>query len=104
MDEQLDGKKDVEGSGEWLRTALSPAVSRRALKMALIVGSVLLIINHGDALLSGHISLSRLLRMLLTVVVPYVVSTVSSAGAILEMRHAAPASPVSPVSDTLLKP
>jgi hypothetical protein len=72
---------------EWLRIALSGPVRRRAVKVALIVGAVLLAINHGDAILSGHISLVRLLRMLLTVIVPYVVSTVSSVGAILDMRR-----------------
>jgi hypothetical protein len=72
---------------EWLRIAVSGPVRRRAVKVALIVGAVLLVINHGDAILSGRISLVRLLRMLLTVIVPYVVSTVSSVGAILDMRR-----------------
>ena len=70
---------------EWLRIAFSGPVRRRAIKVALVVGAVLLAINHGDAILSGNIPLVRLLRMLLTVVVPYVVSTVSSTGAILDM-------------------
>jgi hypothetical protein len=71
---------------EWLRTAFSGPVRRRAIRVALVVGTVLLAINHGDAILSGHIPPVRLLRMILTVVVPYVVSTVSSVGAILDMR------------------
>ena len=75
--------------------AFSATVRRRALKVALIVGSILLAINHGDALLKGEISLPRLLRMILTVIVPYVVSTVSSTGAILEMRKAPQAPPSS---------
>jgi hypothetical protein len=90
---------------EALRLAFSPRVRRRATKAALIVGTVLLAINHGDAILSGHIPLARFLRMLLTVVVPYVVSTVSSVGAILDLRKThAPVSPVSPVSDILSGP
>jgi len=68
--------------------ALSATVRRRAFKVALVVGSILLAINHGDTLLKGQISFPRLLRMILTVIVPYVVSTVSSTGAILEMRKA----------------
>ena len=71
---------------EWLRIAFSGPVRRRAIKVALVVGAVLLAINHGDAILSGNIPLVRLLRMILTVFVPYAVSTVSSTGAILEMR------------------
>jgi hypothetical protein len=76
----------------WSRVAFSATVRRRAFKVALVVGSILLAINHGDALLKGQISLSRLLRMILTVIVPYVVSTVSSTGAILEMRKSPQAS------------
>jgi len=71
---------------EWLRIAFSGPVRRRALKVALVVGAILLAINHGDAILSGNIPPVRWLRMILTVVVPYVVSTVSSTGAILDMR------------------
>jgi hypothetical protein len=77
--------------------AFSATVRRRAFKVALIVGSILLAINHGDALLKGEISLPRLLRMILTVIVPYVVSTVSSTGAILEMRQAPQAPPSSEI-------
>jgi hypothetical protein len=69
---------------EWLQLARSRPVIRRALKYAIGVGSVLIVINHGDALLRGDISLVRLLRMALTVSVPYMVSTASSVGAILE--------------------
>jgi len=54
---------------------------RRALKYAAGVGTVLIAINHGDALVRGDISSSRLARMLLTVCVPYLVSTASSVGA-----------------------
>jgi hypothetical protein len=42
-----------------------------ALKVALIVGSVLLVINHGEAILSGTMSRNRWLSVGLTYVVPY---------------------------------
>lgn len=58
--------------------ASRPAVVRRALKYAVIVGAVLIAINHGDALLRGDVSPGRLARMLLTCLVPYCVSTLSS--------------------------
>lgn len=48
---------------------------------AVVVGTVLVAINHGDALLRGELDGLRLLRMGLTVMVPYVVSTLSSVGA-----------------------
>jgi len=69
------------GTREWFRLARSRSVVRRALKYAAGVGTVLIAINHGDALVRGDISSSRLARMLLTVCVPYLVSTASSVGA-----------------------
>jgi hypothetical protein len=67
---------------ETVRLALQPSVVRRALKYAFVVGLVLISINHGDAILKGQMSASRLFKMALTVMVPYVVSTLSSVGAL----------------------
>ena len=58
--------------------ATRPAVVRRALRYAVIVGAILIAINHGDAILRGDVTIGRLLRMLLTSMVPYGVSTASS--------------------------
>ena len=69
---------------EWLRVAATPSVARRALTYAVVVGTVLIAINHGDALIRGDVSVGRGLRMLLTICVPYVVSTASSVGALRE--------------------
>lgn len=88
---ERDSMRDPAGWRAWSHVAFSATVQQRALKVALIVGSLLLAINHADAILKGQIPLSRLLRMILTVIVPYVVSTVSSTGAILEMQQAPPA-------------
>jgi len=73
---------------EWLQLATRPSVARRALAYAVVVGAVLIAINHGDAILHGDISVARLIRMALTVTVPYVVSTASSVGALRSMRSA----------------
>ncbi len=54
----------------------------RALKTAALVGAVLVAINHGDALLTGSIAAEQLAKMVLTVLVPYCVSTYSSVRAI----------------------
>ena len=70
---------------DWLRLALSPQVVRRASKYAVVVGAILIAINHWDALLAGDLSGGRLAKMALTVCVPYLVSTFSSVGA---MRQA----------------
>ena len=72
---------DVE---EWLQIAFSAPVRRRALRFVVVVGAVLIAINHGSAILAGDITRERLIRILLTLAVPYVVSTVSSVSAIRE--------------------
>ena len=71
----------AEGPGA-LRLALNGAVVRRALLFAVVVGPILIAINHGDALLRGELGAERWLKMGLTVLVPYLVSTVSSVAAL----------------------
>lgn len=68
----------------WLRLATTGPVVRRALKFALVVGAILISINHGDAIVRSEIDSGRLLKMILTVFVPYAVSTASSVAAMLE--------------------
>ena len=65
----------------WLELARQPAVVKRGLGYAVVVGAVLITINHGDALVRGDVTPTRLLKMGLTVMVPYLVSTFSSVGA-----------------------
>ena len=67
---------------QWFELALSPSVVKRALKIAAVVGTVLIAINHGHAILAGEVDTSRLWRMGLTVLVPYLVSTTSSVAAL----------------------
>lgn len=71
---------------DFVSLALAPQVVRRALKYAVIVGAVLTAINHGDALLAGDVSRGRLLRIGLTLLVPYIVSTLSSVEALRGSR------------------
>ena len=66
---------------EWFEVARSRIVVRRALVSAVVVGALLIGINHGEALLQGDIDGTRLFKMVLTVIVPYMVSTVSSIAA-----------------------
>ena len=67
---------------EWFRLARGRTVVRRACVFAVGVGALLIAINHGDAVLRGDVSTERWLRMLLTVMVPYAVSTASSVSAL----------------------
>jgi len=56
-----------------LRFCFSDGIPRRSLWVAFIVGSILNLINQGDALLrGGHVDV---VKLLLTYVVPYVVAT-----------------------------
>lgn len=55
--------------------ATSNAVVSRAFKVSFIVGSALNLINQGDALLSLNIDNIHLLKILLTYLVPYTVTT-----------------------------
>ena len=71
-----------------IQLATSRAVVRRALGYAIVVGAILIAINHADALVRGDVDLLRSVKMGLTVLVPYTVSTLSSVQA-LRMRAAA---------------
>ena len=59
-----------------------PDVILRALKMASIVGIVLAIINHGDHILLGTMTVTNWIKVLITFCVPFCVSTISSVLAI----------------------
>ena len=65
-----------------LQLAFSGAVVRRALGYAVVVGAILITINHGDALLVGDVDAGRIWKMGLTLLVPYAVSTLSSVQAL----------------------
>jgi hypothetical protein len=56
-------------------------VLRRAVYVALVVGTILTIINQGDVLLAGEITLLVMAKILLTYLVPYSVSTFSALSA-----------------------
>ena len=69
----------------WIELATSGPVVRRALGYAAVVGALLIGINHGDALWRGDVGVVRSLKMALTVLVPYTVSTLSSVAAMREL-------------------
>lgn len=62
--------------------AFSAPVVKRACGYMLVVGGILIAINHGDAIVRGDIDGVRFAKMVLTPLVPYVVSTLSSVSAI----------------------
>ena len=66
----------------FLDLALRKSVIRRAIKIALVVGCILALINHGDRIIFQDMNPVDWLKILLTFCVPYCVSTVSSVLAI----------------------
>lgn len=69
--------------------ALTDGVPRRSLYVALVVGTVLNLINQGDALLAmGHVNW---LKVVLTYCVPYAMCTYGAVSQHLKTR--APAAP-----------
>jgi hypothetical protein len=69
---------------DWCRLVCKRSVIKRGLKYAVVVGAILIAINHGDAILRGELTPDRYLKMGLTVMVPYLVSVFSSVGAMME--------------------
>ena len=71
-------------TGQIIRYGFDKVVVRRATYMAIVVGSILVFINHGERIFAGDFSFTLLWQSLLTLVVPYCVSTFSSVLAMIE--------------------
>ncbi len=56
------------------RALVTPTYRPTALRVALVVGSLLFVINHGQALAHGQMTRDRWWAALLTYVVPYAVN------------------------------
>ncbi len=67
-----------QSSRSWLATAAQPDIFRRSLKVALVVGTLLALINHGDRLLGMSVDSEVFLKICLTYLVPFSVSTWAS--------------------------
>ncbi len=62
----------------WISTACEKTIWLRALRISLIVGSLLMAINHGDLIITGAMESDHWVKVLLTYSVPFSVSTYSS--------------------------
>jgi tetrahydromethanopterin S-methyltransferase subunit H len=62
----------------WFSLAVEIKTLKRSIKVAVIVGTILMLINHGDIILYGDIEVHHMLKIILTYLVPYLVSTYSS--------------------------
>lgn len=72
---------------EFWRHALSSSVLRRAIRVSLSIGSLLMLINYGDQLLAGTLTARDVLKIALTYCVPFCVSTWSAASALVTTRR-----------------
>ena len=72
---------------DWLGVVTERSVVVRALKTAALVGVILIAINQGSVILSGNITGETLIKMAMTVIVPYLVSTSASVGAMRNHRQ-----------------
>jgi len=68
----------------FFKHAADPVCVFRAIKVALVVGTVLGIINHYDAIFFGSITRTDLFQMVVTYLVPYTTATFGSA---MQARH-----------------
>lgn len=66
----------------WFASATRPAIVTRSVRVALVVGTVLTLINQGGRLLALDIDAPTLARIVLTYIVPYCVSTWAAVGAL----------------------
>ncbi|MEM1162503.1 MAG: nitrate/nitrite transporter NrtS [Pseudomonadota bacterium] len=68
----------------FFQIAMDRSVRGRAFRIAAVVGTVLALINHGDRLLAMDLDGEAILKICLTFLVPYCVSTYSSVLAVRE--------------------
>ncbi len=67
-----------QSNRSWLATATQPELFKRSLKVSLVVGTLLALINHGDRLLDMSFDVEAIVKIALTYLVPFSVSTWAS--------------------------
>ncbi|MBX3418638.1 MAG: nitrate/nitrite transporter NrtS [Pirellulaceae bacterium] len=65
-----------------LQLAFQTSVIKRSLCFSLVVGTILTAINQGDIVMSGKLEARHWFKIGLTYCVPFIVSTLSSVGAL----------------------
>ncbi len=68
----------------FFRLWCSGAILRRGVKSGIIVGTVLSVLNHGDAFARGEVTAVTLFKIALTPIVPFFVSTISQVLALMD--------------------
>ena len=67
----------------WIAIAGSRNIVLNSLKVSMVVGTILVLINYFDRLFSGGLSIIDYFKMLLMYCVPYCVSTYGAVSAIV---------------------
>ena len=62
--------------------AISRPVVKNAIRVAVLVGTILALINHGDKILAMSLTREQIIHVLCTYVVPYCVATYSAVRAL----------------------
>lgn len=63
---------------DWIKLALRRDIVLRSLRVGLVVGTLLALINHADRLIATDVDLQTVAKIFLTYLVPYSVSTWAS--------------------------
>lgn len=79
----------MAASGEWIGEATRRQVVVRSLKVAVVVGTLLVAINQGDRMLGGQLDTVAWLKIGLTYLVPYGVATYAAVSARLSEKNPA---------------
>lgn len=66
----------------WLDTACRPEIVGRSLRIAAVVGTILVAINYTDRVLAGTLATLDWVKMGMTYLVPYGVSTYAAVEAV----------------------
>ena len=69
---------------KFMKVAMQAEVFRTAVKVALVVGTILALINHSSAIFNLTLSAQNVFQIILSYFVPYGVSTYSSVKTILK--------------------
>lgn len=72
---------------EWIGLALSRSVLERSLRVSLIVGTLIGLINYSDKFLASGLSPRDWLKIVVTYLVPFAVSNYAAVSAILAMKQ-----------------
>ncbi|MEM9273972.1 MAG: nitrate/nitrite transporter NrtS [Cyanobacteria bacterium P01_F01_bin.143] len=59
---------------EYIFALINPKLASTAVRVAMVVGSILFTINHGSALIQGEMTNGRWVSGIVTYMVPYMVS------------------------------